>query len=106
MERVSHPHFFTGGRGPWQERLPVFVETMREMSRQTGAEAMVQTYGDAIGELVPSDRFVALSRRELERPFVRITRSDLWEHQPNPWKEKSKLPVIEGGLLSELIWGD
>jgi sigma-B regulation protein RsbU (phosphoserine phosphatase) len=106
MERASHPQFFTGGRGPWQERLAFIVETMREMSSQTSAQAMVQTYGDAVGDMVPSDRFVALSRRDLQRPFVRITRSDLWPHQPNPWKEKDKLPLLAGGLMSELIWGD
>lgn len=103
---VSHPDHFSVGTGPWQERLAYVVETMREMSSATDPESMVSAYGDRVGELVPSDRFVALSRRDLQRPLVRVTRSDLWEDQPNPWKEKSRLPVLSGGFFSDLIWGD
>ena len=97
---------FTLGTGTWQERLAFVVETMREMSSANGPEEMVATYGDRVGEVVPSDRFISLSRRDLDRPLVRITRSDLWEDQPNPWKEKNRLPILQGGLLSDLIWGD
>jgi sigma-B regulation protein RsbU (phosphoserine phosphatase) len=37
---------------------------------------------------------------------VRITRSTAWEDSVNPWKEPDKLPLIDGGILSELIYAD
>src|SRR5688572_27542043 len=104
---ASMPTTFAFARGgAWQERLKFIVETMRDMSRASDPEEMVRTYSETMGDIVPSDRFAALSRRELRPPLVRITRSDLWAEQPNPWKEKNKLPIIEGGLFSQLIWGD
>src|SRR5688572_5808903 len=101
------PTHFAFARGEsWQDRLKFIVQTMRDMSRATDPQDMVNMYGETMGDIVPSDRFVALSRRQLEKPHVRITRSDLWEHQPNPWKEKEKLPLLDGGLFSKLIWAD
>ena len=40
------------------------------------------------------------------RPRFRITHSSLWEREVNPWTEKAKLPLLEGGLFGELIYGD
>ena len=56
--------------------------------------------------MMPSDRWISLSRRGLEPPRYRITRSSTWSEPVNPWKEKDKLPLLEGGLLGELIYGD
>jgi sigma-B regulation protein RsbU (phosphoserine phosphatase) len=42
----------------------------------------------------------------LSFPKYRITRSTTWREEINPWKEKDRLPLLEGGLLSELIYGD
>jgi sigma-B regulation protein RsbU (phosphoserine phosphatase) len=103
---MSRQLFQVGGDGPWEQRLASVVNTVREMSRQTTPEGMVQTYADHAQVSVDADRFVSLSRRDLERPYVRITRSDLWTEHPNPWKEKNKLPILEGGLFSELIYGN
>jgi phosphoserine phosphatase RsbU/P len=94
------------GGGPWEQRLAAIVATMREMSRQTDPQAMVRAYGSRIRQLMPADRTVALSRRDLEPPRYRITRSSLWKDDINPWKEKDRLPLFEGGLLGELIYGD
>ena len=57
-------------------------------------------------QLMPTARFVSLSRRDLERPMVRITRSSQWTEEINPWKERDRLPMLSGGLLSDLIWSD
>ena len=76
------------------------------MSRQTDPQAMVRAYGARIRQFMPVDRSVALSRRDLEPPRYRITRSSLWKDEINPWKEKDRLPLLEGGLLGELIYGD
>ena len=58
------------------------------------------------GQLVPMDGMVSLSRRDLEPPKYRITRASIWERSRNPWKETDQLPLLEGGLLGELIYGD
>jgi sigma-B regulation protein RsbU (phosphoserine phosphatase) len=90
----------------WQDRLAQIAEMMREMSQQDDPQSMVRTYGARVRKLMPSDRWVSLSRRGLEPPKYRITRSSTWPEQVNPWKEKDKLPVLEGGLLGELLYGD
>jgi sigma-B regulation protein RsbU (phosphoserine phosphatase) len=90
----------------WQERLALVVETMREVSRQTDPQEMVRVYGRHARRLLPRDDMLALSRRGLERPRYRITRSSTWKENINPWKEKDRLPLLKGGLLAELIYSD
>src|SRR5207302_9351392 len=80
----------------WQTRLAVIVEMMREISRQTDPQAMVRTYGSRIRQLIPVDGAISLSRRGLAAPKYRITRSTTWQETINPWKEKDRLPVLEG----------
>jgi phosphoserine phosphatase RsbU/P len=103
---MNHLSRQSDGNGGWQERLALIVETMREMSRQTDPEAMVRAYGSRVAQLLPVDRRVSLSRRGLVAPLFRITRSSTWKDQINPWKEKERLPLLEGGLFSKLIYGD
>jgi sigma-B regulation protein RsbU (phosphoserine phosphatase) len=112
--RVSDPGLLSAGRRaavpiaklPWQERLAYMVGMMRDMSRQTDPQKMVDTYGEYIGNIQPFDRSVSLSRRGLDYPKVRVTRSTTWAGDVNPWRDRHKLPVIEGGLLAELIYKD
>src|SRR5437763_14474576 len=100
-------HNFVNERsGDWQKRLAVIVETMRAISLQTDPEAMVRIYGERMRQLVPADGRISLSRRGLTFPKYRITRSTAWHENINPWKEKDRLPLLEGGLLSKLIYGD
>ncbi|HEY1378700.1 MAG TPA: PP2C family protein-serine/threonine phosphatase [Gemmataceae bacterium] len=89
-----------------RHRLAIIVETMREISRQTDPQVISRIYGQRMRQLMPFDRFMALSRRDLSRPQFRITRSSLWTEEVNPWKERDRLPLLSGGLLAELIWGD
>ncbi len=95
-----------GANGDWRERLAFIVETMRDMSRQTDPQAMVRAYATRMRQVMPTDRTVSLSRRDLEPPRYRITRSSLWKEEINPWRDKDRLPVLSGGLLGELIYGD
>jgi len=91
---------------PWQQRLDFTVETMRELSEQTDPHQMIQAYLKRVRKMIPSDRFVAISRRDLHSPQYRITRSDLWDQPINPWRNRSALPLCSGGLMSELIYGN
>ncbi len=88
----------------WQDRLAHIVETMRELSRHTDPQAMVRDYATRVRKLLPSDRMVALSRRDLPAPQYRITRSSSWKEAVNPWQQPQRLPLLEGGLLGELIY--
>jgi sigma-B regulation protein RsbU (phosphoserine phosphatase) len=92
--------------GDTQQKLAFVVEMMRDLSRQTDPQLMVAQYGQRMRQVVPSDANMSLSRRDLDEPFFRITRSSRWEQGVNPWKHKDRLPVFEGGLIGRLIWGD
>ena len=88
----------------WERRLADIMEMMRETSRHTDPQAMVGAYGRRLAKLVPTDGFVSLSRRDIEPPKYRITRFSGWKGNINPWKERERLPVLEGGLLGELLY--
>jgi sigma-B regulation protein RsbU (phosphoserine phosphatase) len=90
----------------WKEELRIVNRLMRAVSKQTDPQKMVNLYAEGVGKLYPADDFLALSRRELEYPFVRITRSDRFEEDINPWEQRDRLPLIQGGLLSELAYGN
>jgi len=90
----------------WEERLSAVMEMMREMSKQTDPQLMVQQYAARMKRFRRVDRSISLSRRDIEPPRVKITRSTAWEDSVNPWKEPEKLPILNGGILSELIYGD
>jgi sigma-B regulation protein RsbU (phosphoserine phosphatase) len=90
----------------WQERLDVIIDMMRDMSTHTDPQAMVRSYGEKIQQLSTIDRRLSISRRGLEEPHYRITRSTTWADDINPWKEPGRLPLFEGGLLAKLIHGD
>jgi sigma-B regulation protein RsbU (phosphoserine phosphatase) len=99
-------HFPTAKTMDSGKRLAVIVDTMREMSRQTDPQVINKIYAQRMRQLLPMDRFVSLSRRELDRPSYRITRSSEWKEEVNPWKERERLPLLSGGLLGEMIWSD
>lgn len=108
MSDSSRPRsdLFGDHSGDREERLAEVVAKMRELSLQTDPEEMVRAYGSWVRTMVRGDRFVSLSRRDLVAPWYRITRSSLWSEAINPWTEKERLPLLEGGLFAELIHND
>ena len=105
---MAHPPgvFDLSSDTPWEQRLAFAVDTMREISRQTDPQEMVQTYGRRMRLVMPSDRTLSLSRRDLTAPRFRITRSSEWDGSLNPWRQRDQLPVFDGGLLGDLLYGD
>jgi phosphoserine phosphatase RsbU/P len=91
---------------PWPQRLDFIVDMMREMSTNTDPQGMVQSYIARMRRMVPSDRWMAVSRRDLQSPQYRITRSTMWETPLNPWRDRGRLPLLSGGLLAELIYAE
>jgi sigma-B regulation protein RsbU (phosphoserine phosphatase) len=94
------------GVDDWQQKMGFIVQTMREMSLQVDPQAMVRSYGARMRQILPVDRSLSLSRRGLEFPQYRITRSSTWTEVVNPWHQKDRLPLLEGGILAELLYGD
>ena len=92
--------------GEWHERVEAIVEAMREMSLQDDPLKMVQAYGARVRDWMPADRWMSLSRRGHKSPDFRITRSSMWSETIDPWKQKERLPLISGGFLADLIYGD
>jgi sigma-B regulation protein RsbU (phosphoserine phosphatase) len=86
----------------WTERLAMVEDMVRSISQQTDPQALVQTYGEKLQQLSPVERRISLSRRGLEAPFIRITRSTTWEEEIDPWAQPHLLPLIQGGLLEQL----
>jgi len=95
-----------GRDGDWRERLAQILDLVREMSAQTDPQEMVRAYAERVRRIMPSDGRISLSRRGLASPSYRVTRSTAWREEIDPWKQKDRLPVLEGGLLAGLIYGD
>lgn len=89
------------------KRLNQIMETMRELSLQTNPQAMVRQYYERMRQVNPQiDRRLAMSRRELSYPDFRITRYSEWNDDIDPWKEPERLPLLSGGILADLIYGN
>ena len=97
--------YLTNG-GTFDQRMTFIVDMMREMSRITDPQELVQSYGAKMRQLIPVDGSVSLSRRGLDSPFYRITRSSRWGTDFNPWKNSHRLKTLDAGILGELIYGD
>src|SRR4051812_33369974 len=98
---------FDDADGDWEQRTARIVEAMREMSLQDDPRAMVRAYHRRMRQFWPTHRWIMLSRRDLGPPRFRVTQfSDWFDRDVNPWKEKERLPVLEGEILSELLYGD
>jgi sigma-B regulation protein RsbU (phosphoserine phosphatase) len=89
-----------------QERMDWVVATMREMSIQTDPQEMGAAYRARMRQLMQVDGSINISRRDLAAPYFRVTRSSSWKTPINPWKERDRLPLLCGGFLADLIYGD
>lgn len=90
----------------WREQLAFVVAAMREMSSHTDPQEMRRAYGQRMRAMLPIDGALSLSRRDLAWPAFRVTRSTRWKEDINPWKEKDRLPLLEGGICAELLYSN
>jgi sigma-B regulation protein RsbU (phosphoserine phosphatase) len=93
-------------RRPWQEELAIIDRTMKAISGVTDPEELVDVYWENIGQLMPINDYVAVSRRNEDVPFYLVTRSSRFTEHPNPWTERHRLPRLSGGLLGEIVYGN
>ena len=93
-------------RRPWEEELAIVDRVMKSISDLTDPEEMVDVYWNGIGDLIPIEDFIALSRRNVEAPDYIITRSSRFTEHLNPWENRERLPRMRGGLLGEIAYAD
>ncbi|MBW7903939.1 MAG: serine/threonine-protein phosphatase [Phycisphaerae bacterium] len=84
-------------------RIHEYMLLMRELSRQTDPEQLLRSYRARAQFVVPGDHFISLSRKDLSDGRVKITRTTRWEEPINPWKEPERLPIIDRGILCDLM---
>ncbi len=93
-------------KGDWRHKLGLVDRLMREVSRQTDPQEMVRAYAAGVRELFHTDQTISVSRRDLDPPWYRITRSRRFTKEVNPWEQKHELPMLMGGLLGEWFYND
>lgn len=89
-----------------ERELAIIDDLMRQVSLQSDPTELVRIYGAGVRKLTPSDGWVALSRRHTKAPKFHVTRFSGWSEAPNPWTNRSELPILEGGMLGELLYAD
>jgi sigma-B regulation protein RsbU (phosphoserine phosphatase) len=92
------------GNGQEYSRLRRIDDLVMEMSAQDDPERLVRVFARQGAFLIRRDGVVSLSRRDLDPPQYRITRSWAWPEPINPWTELHRLPVLDRGLLGELLY--
>jgi hypothetical protein len=85
-------------------QLKAIVQTLSEISSINDANELAQLYIARMQTLFPFDRVLSISRRGMQSPLYRLTRSNLWSPDANPWTEREKLPVFSRGLLGRLLY--
>jgi sigma-B regulation protein RsbU (phosphoserine phosphatase) len=85
-------------------RLRRIDDLVMEMSAQDDPERLVRVFARQGAFLIPRDGFVSVSRRDLDAPHYRVTRSWRWRDPINPWTELQRLPLFDRGLLGELLY--
>lgn len=93
------------GVGSWREELDEIDRLMRMVSTINDPQEMVRLYGDGVDRIFPCDEFVALSRRDLDPPRYRVTRSSRMENV-DPWRNRDRLPLFDRGMLGDLLYAD
>jgi sigma-B regulation protein RsbU (phosphoserine phosphatase) len=84
------------------ERLDALV---KELSVQEDPEQLIRVFDRQADMVVRRDGLVTLTRRELEPPWYRITRSWRWREQNFfPIDGQQGPPPVSGGLLGQLLY--
>src|SRR5438552_3447025 len=86
------------------ELLRLVLEAAREMSRQEDPGEVLKVASVHGRRVLKFDRSIAVTRRELPRPVIRITRADAPGtdfHDPTGHDE---FEPVNGGIMSELLY--
>jgi sigma-B regulation protein RsbU (phosphoserine phosphatase) len=83
------------------ERLDALV---RELSVQEDAEHLLRVFDRQAGMILHRDGVVTLTRRDVEPPSYRVTRSWRWKEDVWFTLDGPRLPTESGGLLGQLLY--
>jgi len=87
-------------------KLDAVVDMVRELSLQTDPQTLVHVFRERSRRFFGGDGSLSLSRRGLTSPHYKITRSTRWAEHINPWKNPERLPLMKGGILADLLYGN
>lgn len=93
-------------RRAWQDELAIIDRTMKAISGVTDPEELVNIYWEGIGELLPFNEYMSVSRRGVEPPYFLVTRSSRFAEHFNPWTQRDRLPKLSGGLAGEIAYAN
>lgn len=88
------------------DQMRFVLNTVRDLSATSTPRDFVRTFGDHVGEIIARDRMLVLSRHGVPEGHYLVTRNSDWENAPDPWSERDKLPLLKGGILGDLIYGN
>jgi sigma-B regulation protein RsbU (phosphoserine phosphatase) len=83
------------------ERLDALV---KELSVQEDPEHLIRVFDRQANMIFPRDGLITVSRRELEPPWYRITRSWRWKEDTYSPTDGQRLQLSRGGLLGQLLY--
>ncbi len=85
-------------------RLERIEALVKDLSIQDDPERFIRVFRGQANMLVRHDGAVSVTRRDLQAPWYRITRSWRWQETINPWTEIERLPLLDRGLLGDLLY--
>jgi sigma-B regulation protein RsbU (phosphoserine phosphatase) len=85
-------------------RLWLIDDLVKEMSAQNDADRLVDVFARKGDFLVHRDTWLTLTRRDLHAPFYRVTRSRIWPDSLNTLTSFNSHPILDRGLLGELLY--
>ena len=103
---ISPTDFFDPTARNSRARIAVSVELMRELSRYSDPNELSRVFASRMNQLYPTSRQITLSRRGLSSPAFRVTRFSQWTNAADPYRQPEKLPVLSGGLFSDVMDDD
>lgn len=86
-------------------RIERIDELAKELSFQDDPDRLVRVFGKLSSLIFRHTGIVTVTRRDLEAPWYRISRSWRWNNTINPWTEAHLLPMHDRGLFGELLYG-
>ena len=93
-----------GPNGHELHLLSLVLDAAREMSRHDDPAQVMRLALSHGRRVIRFDRSIAATRRELAEPQVRVTRCDAPGTPFHDPTGKEEFPIIEGGLLAELLY--
>src|SRR5438093_4231595 len=85
-------------------RLQRLDALVKELSVQEDPEQLIRVFDRQADMVFRRDGLVTLTRRELEAPWYRVTRSWRWKEDVYFPTDGHRLPLASGGLLGQLLY--